>query len=472
MKSFAILLIFTGLCFGAKCQAGCDKDFELSLDVEHKFGLAKQAMTVLEDQRNNHYLYVAGLESGFRIFDNTNSSQLKEVGNFSIDDFDGLAVTNLFQLDARLYLSLGNHFTDKESPGLAIVDISNPEKAKVLDIWKQEKATSGSGIVMVADDYAYLGAMAHGLIILSVENDKATFKSQYVPDINFPNNQNPDPDKYNARGLDMNGDKVYLCYDAGGLRIIDIASKEKPKEIGKYSLPALDKLPRAYNNLVFHEGKVFVAIDYCGMEILDVENPSDIKQIGWWNPWDCTSSPLAWFSSPGHTNEIAYLESCEAVAMSAGKSEMVLVDVHDFAKPELCDSFGSVDSKQGTWGLTRNGNRLSLGYIYVPLGVPFLSNWSGIRQVEIGNDCATLTSIEFPESPSWQVVSMGTGKARLVIDSKLFATSQVDAEIYNLEGQLVSTFPIESETDVLITDIKPGGYVIRLHGERQKFVIH
>lgn len=473
MKFLASVALLVCWCFNSQAQEGCEKDFQLSSEVEHKFGLAKQAMTVLEDQRNNAHLYVAGLEAGLRIFDSSNPSELKEVGSLDVSDFDDLAVTNLFQLDDRLYLSLGNHFTDKQNPGLAIVDISDPTNAKVLDVWKYEKTSSGGGVVMVEGNYAYLGAMGHGLIILSIENDKAVFESQFIPDIVFPNPKNPDPAKFNARGLDVDGNNVYLCYDAGGIRIIDVTSKQNPKEIGKYSLPALDKLPRAYNNLVFHNNKIFVAIDYCGLEILDVENPSDIKQLGWWNPWDCTSSTLAWFSSPGHTNEIAYLEKCEIVAMSAGKSEMVMVDVHDFSKPELCDSFGSVDSKQGTWGLTRKDNRLSLGYIYVPLGVPFLSNWSGIRQVEIGHDCATITSIDIPEGGAfWNVLPLGNGKARLEINGKPKHDLQTQANIFNLQGQLISTLRINANTSTIIEDLKPGIYTIRIANDSKKFVMH
>jgi hypothetical protein len=144
--------------------------------------------------------------------------------------------------------------------------------------------------------------------------------SRFVPSIKFPDRK-PDPRKYNARGMAVRGGIVYLAYDAGGLRILDARNKAKPVEIGRYSNPAMDSKPRAYNNVVVDGTLAYVTVDYCGLEVLDVSKPSAVKRVSWWNPWKCDASPWNWFTSPGHTNEIAYDPQCGLLFLSSGATQ-------------------------------------------------------------------------------------------------------------------------------------------------------
>src|SRR5205085_7057044 len=118
------------------------------------------------------------------------------------------------------------------------------------DYIKLDTLLGGSGIVKVEGNYAYLGAMTHGLVILDVtDKNNIQFASRFVPSIYYPD-ANPTPSFYNARGMEVKNDIVYLCYDAGGLRIINVQDKLNPVETGRYSNPVMNGLPRAYNNII------------------------------------------------------------------------------------------------------------------------------------------------------------------------------------------------------------------------------
>ena len=81
-------------------------------------------------------------------------------------------------------------------------------------------------------NYAYLGAMKNGLKIFDIsDKNLPVLRSTFIPSISYPD-ANPDPAKYNARGMAVKNNIVYLCYDAGGIRIINTTDKLNPKQTG------------------------------------------------------------------------------------------------------------------------------------------------------------------------------------------------------------------------------------------------
>ncbi|MEZ4722129.1 MAG: hypothetical protein R2813_09670 [Flavobacteriales bacterium] len=384
---FSLLILvacFLGCASGIQSQC---YDLKLSEEYAEAYAFPKQCMTALHDQRGRAFLYTANLTHGLTIYD-IELAGLAEVMNIPTSDMDDLAVTSIWQEGDYLYAALGDHFSDNENSGMAIIDVSDPQLATVKDVWKRSSANGGAGIVRVSGNHAFLGAMQHGLVILDITNKSdIQFVSEFVPDVNYPES-NPDPAKYNARGMDIRDELVYLCYDAGGVRIIDVSDVNNPSEKGRYSLPALNGLPRAYNNCVVSGNYLYVAIDYCGMEILDVSDPASVTQVAWWNEWNCETAENNWFNSPGHTNEISYLPDCNIIGMSAGKSEAVFVDVGDPQNPFLCSTFGNTSNSQGTWGISVYEDVFYLGYIFVPLGIPFFSNYGGVKAVSVDHSCA------------------------------------------------------------------------------------
>jgi hypothetical protein len=332
-------------------------------------------MTMQHDQLSRPYLYVANKEAGLKIYDVTNLKDPKLVATVSTQSFASLHVMNISQDGNYVYLAIGNHFNNKQSSGMAIVDVTDPVKPVFISYWVLPSSSGGSGIIKVQGNYAYLGAMGNGLIILDIsDKTKIKFISQFIPDINFPD---PKPKKtlFNARGMQVTNELVYLCYDAGGLRIINTKDKTKPVEIGRFSNPVMNGKPRAYNNIVVDNDLAYITADYCGMEILKVKDPSNIKSVGWWNPYGCPANN--WFSSPVHANEIAYNKDCNLVFISTGKSDLDIINVTDPAYPVLCKEFGGPKNGMGTWGVSIFKDQVFLSYICSI--IPFSSNWTGVK---------------------------------------------------------------------------------------------
>ena len=388
------------------------------------------SMTMEHDNFGRPYLYVAAKEGGLKIHNISDPALPQYVSGISTSEWGDLDLTNLSQQGNFLYLATGSHFAGGQEAGFAVVDVSDPMFPSVTDYWKHTEAGGGAGIVEVEGDYAYLGAMEDGLMIFDIsDKQNISLVSQYIPDIYFPDT-NPDPAKYNARGMRVKDDVVYLCYDAGGIRIINVSNKQLPVETGKYSNPTLDGLPRAYNNLILDDTLLYVAIDYCGMEVLNVKDTSNITQIGWWNPWHCETNPLNWFSSPGHTNEIEYVPENKQVFMSTGKSDMYVVSVADPSQPDSCDIYGGITNNIGTWGIEVYEDQIYLAYICSL--IPFTSTWAGVKILTFDRNS---TNIPKPELKSLKLYPNPADTELRIQLPDIHKEAQL--EVHNSHGQLI-----------------------------------
>jgi len=381
-KSKYVFILLSGFIFNlSSCKkndsgAGASTDITVTLNEDLSSTCAEMFLTSKHDNLGRPYLYIAAKDGGLKIFNITTTPTL--IKTIAISNFGSLHVMNLSQQGNFLYLALGNHFgTAAQSPGFAIIDVSDPANAFVKSYWANSSLSGGAGIIETEGNYAYLGAMKNGLMIFDV-SDKAlpALKSSIVPSIFYPD-PNPDPAKYNARGMIVRNDIVYLCYDAGGLRIINATDKLNPRQTGKFSNPDMNGKPRAYNNLVLDGSYVYAAVDYCGMEVLNVSDSSNIKLTSWWNPWKCQVNALNWFSSNGHANEIAYDATKKLIFISSGKSDLQVVNVSDPANPVFKFEYGGVNNNMGTWGVSIYDKRIYLSYICSV--IPFSSNWTGVK---------------------------------------------------------------------------------------------
>jgi hypothetical protein len=362
---------------------------DIQLEREIPSVCAEIAMTMIHDNLGRPYLYVANKEGGLKIYDLSDPTAPSWAATVPTSAFEGLNVMNLTQEGNYVYLAIGNHFTNPQSGGIAVIDVTDPTAPLLADYYVVPSSASGAGIVKVEGNHAYLGAMRSGLVVLDVtDKSNIAFVSQFVPDINFPV-PNPNPNFYNARGMEVRNSIVYLCYDAGGLRIIDCTDKSAPVETGRFSNPALHipfNLPRAYNNIVLDGSLAYVAVDYCGVEALDVSDPADITLAGWWNPYDCPGNN--WFSSPVHANEIAFDENCRLLFVSTGKSDLHVLDVSDPAQPDSCGFYGGASNGVGTWGVGLHQGQIYLSYICT-FGIPFFSDWTGVRILSYDAPCTS-----------------------------------------------------------------------------------
>jgi hypothetical protein len=372
MKRLFISLVVFNWLLPASAQECSTLDMQHVADIPSECG--EMVMTMQHDIYGLPNLYIANKEAGLTIYDIGDPATPFPVSSVPISEFDDLHVMNLIQQGNYIFLALGNHFTDPQPAGLAIVDVSIPQVPVVTDYIVLEGSGSGAGIVVVEENTAYLGAMQSGIVLYDVSDKENIVQlNQYVPEIDFPPiGGDPNPELYNARGMEVRDGIVYLCYDAGGVRIIDCTNPEQPDETGQWCNPAMYtpiNFAKAYNNIVLDGDIAYVTVDYAGLEVLDVTDPSEIELLGWWNPYNAPANN--WFASPSHTNELFFDAACKQVFMATGKSDLIVVDVSDPAAPDSCNFYGGVDNGLGAWGISRWENEIYLSYICAL--IPFTS---------------------------------------------------------------------------------------------------
>lgn len=460
--SIGLLLYVGSTCFGQACNG---MNMQLQSDIPSTCN--EMVMTMLHDQLARPFLYVANKEAGLKIYDISVLSSPMLIASVPINQYGGLEVMNLTQAGDYLYLAIGNHFTGAQQAGIAIMDISNPLSPSLTDFYIVPNSTSGAGIVKIEGNYAYLGAMQSGLIILDVsDKHNILFLSQFIPDINYPV-PNPNGNFYNARGMEVINSVVYLCYDAGGLRVINCSNKSLPIETGRFANPALFQpfnLPRAYNNIVIDSGLAYIAVDYCGLEVLNIADTSHISLAGWWNPYNCPNNN--WWTSPVHANEIQFNKNCKQILLSTGKSDMMVIDVSNPSQPDSCNVYGGVNNGIGTWGIGLYQNEIYLSYICA--SVPFPSNWTGLKILSY----TPCTSANGPYLSSGKIdfeLFPNPAHTELTIKTAI-ALQLAELTFFNVLGQKVKTIPAINGRvlDINIQDLPIGLYFIALKNQNQQ----
>ncbi|MGV3630751.1 MAG: hypothetical protein ACO1O6_06080 [Bacteroidota bacterium] len=419
---------------------------------------AEMTMTMLHDRNDRPYLYVANKTAGLKIYDISDLSNPDMVKQIPVSGLLNLDVMSLSQSGNYLYLALGNSFSAGQESGAAIIDISDPGNAFVTDNYSLSGSSGGSGIIQSEGDYAYLGAMGNGIVVLNVaDKSNIQFVSQFIPELEFPD-PIADTAKINARGMEVRNDTIFLCYDAGGFRIIDAANKSQLTETGRYSNPLLNGLPRAYNNLVLDGNLAYITVDYCGVEVIDFSDPSNPILHGWWNPYNCPGNN--WFSSPSHANEIRLSESCDQLFVSTGKSDLVILDISDPSQPDSCNFFGGISNNTGTWGVDLYENKVFLSYVCA--FIPFASLWTGFKTLTY-----TPCSNSLEEKPGFLLgVHAASKQIRLGSAQEI---SQV--EIFTILGQKIPYTVLQSPANELLIQLECNNaslYFIRISGQQDQ----
>jgi len=420
-------------------------------------------MTMIHDQNNQPYLYVANKEGGLKVYNISTITSPTLVATIPTTQFDTLDVMNLSQQGNYLYLALGNTFTNPQKGGMAIIDVSTPSSPSVTDFYVVPSSSSGGGIAKAEGNYAYLGAMQSGLVILDITNkSNIQFVSQFIPSINFPPVTSPNPSLYNARGMEVKNSIVYLCYDAGGIRIINCVNKNTPTETGHWCNPAMYSPlnhPKAYNNIVLDDSLAYVAVDYAGMEVLNLADTSAISMTGWWNPYNSPNNN--WFTSPSHTNEIVLEKNCKRVFMSTGKSDMIAVDVSDPTQPDSCNMYGGTANNIGTWGIGLWQNQIYLSYICSV--IPFSSS---LTQTTILTFNSCPVGINEQEVNSFISIYPNPFSEQAKLTSSI-NLNNAKIRIHNLQGQCVRTIDRVNGTEVTIVleKLEAGVYFINIQTE-------
>jgi len=337
-----------------------------------------QALHVLDAKPN---ILCAALKSGgVVIYELADSGEPRVIAAVAKKSLANLDAMNLDQHGDYLYVALGDFFRKGSHAGVAIINVKTPSKPVVTSVWKSPKPMEGSAAITTDGKHVFLGVMSHGVLALNVSDPKTIKLAGFLlPDIHFPR-KNPGAIAHpNARGLVLRSDLLYVANDAGGLRVLNVKDPSAMKEVGRYINPQMVGKQQAYNNLVLDGSKAYIAIDYAGLDIVDISTPSRVRQLGWWNPWRAGTPHNLWFNSPGHTNQIVYDSTRKQVLMSAGDSELLVVDVSRPATPRLVAMHGKPANKRGVWGLTVTTDQIFLAYIRTI--IPFRGEWSGIKSV-------------------------------------------------------------------------------------------
>ena len=461
LKTFLVIIAVMLLQSNVHSQNCSTMNIQFQADIASTCNAI--TITMRQDIVGKPYLYVANTGAGLTIYDISTLTAPVLVKTISSSSFNSLDVINISQDGDYIYLALGNSFgTNVQSSGMAIVDVSNPVSAFVTDVWVFSGPISGAGIVKTEGNYAYLGAMGNGLIILDItDKNNISFVSQFRPDMNYPT-ANPDTLKYNARGMQVKNDIVYLCFDAGGFRIINTTNKQNPVETGRYSNPALNGKPRAYNNIILDDTLVYIAVDFCGLEVLNIADTSNVTLASWWNPWDCTGNPFNWFSSSGHANEIEYNKNCKQLFISTGKSDMYVVDISNPSQPDSCNYYGGISNGIGTWGIGSYQDRIYLSYICT-FGIPFASNWTGVK---ILTYIPCTTGISEQENTDAINIFPIPSNEQITIETKnkFSDLKKLNVSVTNTLGQTIAAQYKTSSNQITldISNLSDGIYFVRL----------
>lgn len=331
-----------------------------------------QAMTLQKG-----HLYVAIKEGGVKVL-TEKGGKPKVVSHIKRKQLANLDAMNLWLAGDTLFVALGDFFKKKGHAGLAVIDVRIPSHPNVLSVWKSPTEMRGSAVVICDDRkrYAYLGVMEYGILIFDLfDLKKPKLISSFRPDIHFPK-KNPNRIQMpNARGMMLTGKRMFLCNDAGGIRVLDLTDPRKPREISRYINTGLKGKPSAYNN-IYIDGD----LAYAGVEILDIRKPERIRQLAWWNPWKADTNANNWFNSPGHTNQITFDKRNKILHLSAGDSELVSLDLSNPKRPKQLVGHGDPKNERGVWGLCRSEQTVYLGYIKTI--IPFRGTWAGIKAVK------------------------------------------------------------------------------------------
>ncbi|MDX1940347.1 MAG: hypothetical protein SFU99_07335, partial [Saprospiraceae bacterium] len=266
IKTKCLLIFIISYFFLSFSSFGQPTNVSVSFKKRSEFELSGLFSTFssLFDRNEQPYLYSASLSLGLIIYNISDISNPISIDTLPPSSFHNLNVNNLHQDGDYLYLSLGNFQGTTQKAGLAILNVSDPSNVSVAAIWDSTTYMQGCAIVRTDGQYAYLGAMEDGIIILDIsDKENPIFVSQFQPDPSWPGVANYPP---NARGIEIRDNILYLAYDAGGLRLIDISDKQNPVQIAQYvNTNLITRALPAYNNIRLVGDYAFITVDFCGL---------------------------------------------------------------------------------------------------------------------------------------------------------------------------------------------------------------
>lgn len=332
----------------------------------------KSSYTSLFDRRPGmDYLYAANMEHGLEIYDISQQGVITPVINLPVSTFNNLDVSTIEQRGNALFVGIGDfQITSNTSSGLAILDISNPLNPILKDLWDSTYFSKGVSHLLVDGDYAYLSTMKDGIFIINVADENNIFFVSYLQlDLNYPAPSSPNA--HNARGLKIRNDSLYVCFDRGGIRLIDVTDKSNPVEVYKYiNLSLNSQAGAAYNDIVLKGNHAYVSVDYCGLEVIDIST-IPFSSTQWYNPWGCNF--FNWSGAEIHTNEMHLGNGDSLLFVTAGQSDLFVFDVTNPLVTKRIGQLVYVSDTLATHGIDVFNNQIALSFLRTPFHIPPLT---------------------------------------------------------------------------------------------------
>ena len=200
-------------------------------------------------------------------------------------------------------------------------------------------------------------------------------------DLNFPA---PSTNAHNARGLKYKNDTLYVCFDRGGLRAIDVTNKTNPVEVYKYINSSLNSTAAAaYNDIAIKGNYAFVSVDYCGLEVIDISS-IPFTSVQWFNPWGCNNTN--WSGANLHTNEVILSNNDSLLFVTAGQSELFAFDITNPLTVSKVGEFVNLNDTLATHGLDVWNDKIILSFIHTPFHIPpftpFFADPGGLKLLD------------------------------------------------------------------------------------------
>ncbi len=381
MKQLTLLIVTLFGCLSVSGQSIDTVQFSYVSEFLYDAFLPYSCYSAKFDSQERPYLYTANVELGIISYDISDIQNPVPVDTILPAEFNGLKPTNLWHEGNLLYASLGGiQGLNAQDAGLAIMDVTDPAGLTIVDQWSSSTYSEGAAVVVVDGDHAYLGGMEEGVLILNISTPSdIQFVSRGLMDENFP--QVPGLFSHpNARGMRIKNDTLFVCNDAGGLRMMDVTDKLNPTEIGKYVNADLFAIAQpAYNNVLLVDEYAYIPVDYCGLDVVDVSDTAMVN-VGWSDPWGCEGAN--WNGRPGHTNEIERVGE-DLIFVSGADTEVLAYDISDRENPILVGEYAIVGDSTVSWGITANDQYVILCLVDNSVyQQPYFSDVGGIMILE------------------------------------------------------------------------------------------
>ena len=201
------------------------------------------------------YVYVGGWWDGFTVLnisDPTNPSFVTKEFNYITGGLPGVEWCYVSDLDVQgnyLYLIDYKPFSDDDTKGLYIFDISDPENPEFISRYEQQSQQSWR--IKVKYNYVYLADAYGGIEVIDVSDPytPVTVAYQELMDV--------------AYNLDVANEYVYAsCYILGGVQAINITDPENPTVEGYYYQSGLFAL-----NVTANDHDIYIADGSSGFQI-------------------------------------------------------------------------------------------------------------------------------------------------------------------------------------------------------------